>query len=68
SPRRNLLAVGLLLIGILHLVVPGSLLQVSRVLYDRLLAAEFSPRDQAPRRVRLIGPLMCLAGAVVWWS
>ncbi|MFQ3295538.1 MAG: hypothetical protein ACI8VE_002626, partial [Natrialbaceae archaeon] len=44
SPGRNLLAVGLLLIGILHLVVPGSLLQVSRVLYDRLLAAEFSPR------------------------
>lgn len=67
-PRRSLLAVGLLSIGILHLVVPCGLLQVSGVLYDHLLAVEFLPRDQAPWRVRLVGALMCLAGAVAWWS
>ncbi|MFT4891783.1 MAG: hypothetical protein ACI9YT_002718, partial [Halobacteriales archaeon] len=63
---RRQVAVLLLLTGVVHLLAPGRLLRVARVSYDRVLAVEFTPRDGASRRVRLVGILMCLAGVVAW--
>jgi len=66
TPRRPQVALLLLLAGVVHLLAPRRLLRVARVSYDRVLAVEFTPRDGAARRVRLVGVLMCLAGAVAW--
>jgi hypothetical protein len=50
--------------GVAHLLVPDHLLAAADWGYDRLLAVEFSPRSDATRRVRLIGLLMIVAGAL----
>lgn len=66
TTRRRQVAVLLLLAGVVHLLAPRRLLRVARISYDRVLAVEFTPRDGASRRVRLVGILMCLIGAVAW--
>jgi hypothetical protein len=66
STRRRPVAAGLFAIGLVHVLAPGRLLRGAGVLYDRLLEVEFSPRKDAPRRVRFVGVLMCLAGELAW--
>ncbi len=65
-PNRRPIAVGLLVAGIVHLVAPKRLLGTGSVLYDRILAVDFSPRDDAARRVRLVGIAMVGAGVLAW--
>jgi len=53
-PLRWLRAL-LALVGIVHLLVPGFLLDTAGRAYVRMLAVDFDPRDGATRRVRLVG-------------
>jgi hypothetical protein len=53
-----------ILAGIGHLLVPTRLLATARWGYDRILAVEFAPRPNAKRRVRLVGLLMIVGGAL----
>lgn len=53
----------LVLVGLAHVLAPRLLLKSGEVGYDRALAVEFDPTDAAPRRVRLAGIGMILAGA-----
>jgi hypothetical protein len=64
--ERRLAIVGLALVGIGHLLVPGELLRAARYGYGRVLDVEFSPRGGAPRRVRLLGVLMVSLAAALW--
>jgi len=50
--------------GIVHLFVPSRLLATARCGYDRILAVEFAPRPNASRRVRLVGLLLFVGGAL----
>ncbi|MCL9814686.1 hypothetical protein [Natranaeroarchaeum aerophilus] len=66
--RTTLLRIGSLgamLVGVVHLLVPDRLLAIAGWGYDRLLAVDFDPRDDATTRVRLVGVLFLLAGAVL---
>ncbi len=56
---------GAMLVGVVHLLVPDRLLAIAGWGYDRLLAVDFDPRDDATTRVRLVGVLFLLAGAVL---
>jgi hypothetical protein len=49
--------------GLVHLLAPERLLTTAEWGYDRILAVEFQPRENATRRVRLLG-LLALAVAV----
>ncbi|MFB6295825.1 MAG: hypothetical protein ABEH66_03170 [Halobacteriales archaeon] len=60
-PPRRLRAL-FAVVGLVHLLVPGLLLDTARWAYARVLAVEFEPRDGAPRRVRLVGiAFVCVA-------
>jgi len=56
---------GLLLVlaGLAHVLAPRLLLKSGELGYDLALAVEFDPTDAAPRRVRIAGVGMILAGA-----
>ena len=66
SQNRRPVALGLLVVGIAHLVASKRLLGTASVLYGQVLAVDFSPRDDASRRVRLIGVVMVAAGVLAW--
>jgi hypothetical protein len=51
-------AVGSVLAGLVHLAAPARLLVLAKWSYDRVLAVEFHPRENATRRVRLVGVVM----------
>jgi len=51
------------LAGIAHLLVPGLLLWLARLGYERVLGVEFRAREHATCRVRLVGIGMIAAGA-----
>lgn len=51
---RLLAAVGVVA-GVVHLLAPGRLLALARSGYDHVLAVDFEPRENATRRVRLVG-------------
>jgi hypothetical protein len=53
-------------IGIVHLAVPGVLLQTARLGYRWLLAVEFDPKPGAKARVRLVGVGFLVVAAAVW--
>lgn len=55
------------LAGLVHLAVPARLLALARRGYDRVLAVGFRPRENAPRRVRLVGVVMLVAAPVLAW-
>jgi hypothetical protein len=63
SVVARLVGAGLVVVGIAHLLVPGVLLSVARVSYDRVLDVAFEPRARTGRRVRLVGLGMVAAGA-----
>ncbi|MFB6117337.1 hypothetical protein [Halosegnis sp.] len=62
--ERRLLAGGLLVAALAHLLIPDRLLATARRGY-RLLGVEFRPTSAATRRVRLVGGGL-LAG-LLWW-
>lgn len=53
------------LAGLVHLTVPDRLLKLASWSYDRVLAVRFHPRENATRRVRLIGAAMIASAAVL---
>jgi len=62
----RLTAVALALTGVAHLVVPDLLLRTARWGYDRVLAVDFEPRENAIRRVRTLGLVFLSLAAVCW--
>ena len=50
--------------GALHLLVPERLLGAAGWAYDRLLAVEFEPRENATARVRAVGLLFVVGSAL----
>jgi hypothetical protein len=52
------------LAGVVHLLAPEWLLRTARVAYDRTLAVDFEPRENATRRVRLVGVLLLAVAAL----
>lgn len=56
---------GCILVGLAHLLAPGTLLAAARYAYGRLLAADFAADDRTERRVRAVGLLMLAIGTVV---
>ncbi|MFB6167810.1 MAG: hypothetical protein ABEJ43_03070 [Haloferacaceae archaeon] len=46
------------LAGLVHLAVPNRLLGLASWGYERVLAVGFHPRENATRRVRLVGVVM----------
>jgi hypothetical protein len=58
-------AVGSILAGLVHLAAPARLLALARWSYDRVLAVEFHPRENATRRVRLVGVVMMVSAPVL---
>ncbi|MEF8820859.1 MAG: hypothetical protein V5A52_01155 [Halovenus sp.] len=53
----------LLFAGLAHLLVPGLLLWLAGVGYDRILGVRFEPGERTKRRVRLVGFGMIATGA-----
>lgn len=53
------------LAGLVHLTVPTRLLELAGWSYDRVLAVRFQPRENATRRVRLIGVAMVVSAPVL---
>jgi hypothetical protein len=62
--RLGLLGLGAF--GIAHVLVPRFLLRTARGAYGLALDVEFTPRENAPRRVRWVGYLSLLLMAVGW--
>jgi hypothetical protein len=58
-------AAGSVLAGLVHLAAPARLLALARWGYDRVLAVEFRPRENATRRVRLVGVVMVVSAPVL---
>jgi hypothetical protein len=58
-------AVGSVLAGLVHLAAPARLLVLAKWSYDRVLAVEFHPRENATRRVRLVGVVMLVSAPVL---
>lgn len=58
-------AVVSILAGLLHAVIPGRLLELASQGYERVLAVRFQPRENATRRVRLIGLAMLVSGPIL---
>jgi hypothetical protein len=63
--ESRVVAAGLILFGVAHLVTPGALLAAARRAYDLGLDVEFSSGDGSTGRVRLVGVGMVLAGPLV---
>ncbi|WP_136716998.1 hypothetical protein [Halorientalis salina] len=61
----RLCALGSALAGIAHLLVPTLLLDLASMGYDRVLAVDFEPRENATARVRLLGVAFVLAALVL---
>ncbi|MEM4780727.1 MAG: hypothetical protein QXG03_04090 [Halalkalicoccus sp.] len=55
---------GLLLAGLVHLLVPESLLRAASYAYRRSLAVEFSSSERSKRRIRAVGLLMLAVGTI----
>lgn len=55
------------LAGAIHLLAPDRLLATARWGYDRLLAVEFRPRENATRRVRLVGVAFLVGSGLLAW-
>jgi hypothetical protein len=53
------------LAGLVHLVVPGRLLKLASWSYENVLAVRFQPRENAIRRVRLVGIAMIIFAPVL---
>jgi len=51
--------------GLAHLTVPDRLLALASWSYDRVLAVRFQPRENATRRVRLVGVAMIVGAPVL---
>jgi hypothetical protein len=64
--ERRLALLGLGAFGIVHVLVPEFLLRSARSAYGLALDVEFTPRENAARRVRLVGLLSLIAAA--GWS
>jgi hypothetical protein len=62
--RLGLLGVGAF--GLVHVLVPRFLLRAARSAYGLALDVEFTPRENAPRRVRWVGYLSLLLTAIGW--
>ena len=65
SAERRLASRGALAVGLLHVLLPELLVDVVRFVYDVALDVSFVPRDRTARRVRLLGVVLLLAGAVL---
>jgi hypothetical protein len=65
SVLARLATAGSAVAGLIHLLIPGRLLSMADWGYDRILAVDFQPRENATRRVRLIGAAMLLGSVVV---
>ncbi|EMA25764.1 MULTISPECIES: hypothetical protein [Haloarcula] len=63
--ERRLLWTGTALAGVLHLLVPGTLLSLARLGYRWVLAVEFRPQERSRRRVRLLGVAFLATAAVL---
>jgi hypothetical protein len=61
--RTRLVGVGLVAVGLLHVLGADDLLDLGETAYDVVLDVEFSPRRTASWRVRGIGLLFVAAGA-----
>ncbi|MES3518184.1 MAG: hypothetical protein PPP58_11015 [Natronomonas sp.] len=64
--KYRLLAVGCLLSAAAHLIAPRRLLAAAAVLYERVLCVEFSPKADAPRRVRLLAVPNLVVSLYCW--
>jgi hypothetical protein len=53
------------LAGVVHLTAPDRLLTLASWSYDRVLSVRFHPRENATRRVRLVGAVMVVAAPVL---
>lgn len=62
-PWTRLLSAAAALAGLVHIVAPRALLGIAAQSYDRVLAVDFEPREDATRRVRAIGLLFLAVGA-----
>ena len=63
----RLCAAGSALAGIAHLLVPTLLLDLASAGYDRVLAVDFEPRENATVRVRVLGLGFLVAAAALRW-
>jgi hypothetical protein len=52
-------------VGIVHLLVPRTLLAVAARSYDLVLGVDFEPRERAPWRVRVVGALLVAVGVAL---
>lgn len=64
--EARLALAGLAAFGFLHVLVPRPLLRAARRAYGLALAVEFTPREGAPLRVRLVGLCSLVASAIGW--
>jgi len=58
-------AVMSILAGLLHIAIPGRLLELASQGYERVLAVRFQPQESATARVRLIGLAMLVSGPIL---
>lgn len=58
-------AVMSVLAGLLHIAIPGRLLDLASQGYERVLAVRFQPQENATLRVRLIGLAMLVSGPIL---
>ena len=65
SAERRLASRGALAVGLLHVLLPELLVDVVRFVYDVALDVSVVPRDRTARRVRLLGVVLLLTGAVL---
>lgn len=61
-PAR-LTGAALVLVGFVHLLVPGALLRTARIGYRYVLRVEFEPKPGANERVRGVGLALIAVGA-----
>lgn len=62
--RLGALALGAF--GSVHVCFPRLLLRTARLAYGLVLDVEFTPRENAPRRVRVVGVLSLVLAAIGW--
>ncbi|MFB6251959.1 MAG: hypothetical protein ABEI27_09810 [Halobellus sp.] len=53
------------LAGIIHLAAPDRLLELASWSYSRVLSVRFQPRENATRRVRLVGVAMVVSAPML---
>lgn len=66
--QQSVLAGGLSILGIVHVLVPQVLLKLAAVGYRYVLAVKFTPTEQTPRRVRMVGASMITAAIGLVWA